>query len=78
MSWKEYLSSTWFGRFLRGIMKILLAGFLISAVQGLSNVNMNVTLGDQTYDLGVIIQIIIAFFPVLLIISAMRDLDIKL
>ena len=63
-----------FGRFIMGIIKTLLAGFLTQIVVSLSQIQVNTNIGGQQIPVTTIIQVITAFFPVLLLLSAMRDL----
>lgn len=77
-TWLHDFMNTRLGRMLMGLIKLMLAGLLISLVNQFSQMSVNVTIGGNTYDLSAIIQIIIAFFPILLLLSALRDLDVHL
>ncbi|MCD6488649.1 MAG: hypothetical protein J7K21_05435 [Desulfurococcales archaeon] len=77
-AWANDFMNTRLGRLILGIIKMALAGLLISLVNAFSSFSINITIGDQTYDLTVVLQIIIAFFPLFLMLSAMRDIGIKL
>jgi cellulose synthase/poly-beta-1,6-N-acetylglucosamine synthase-like glycosyltransferase len=70
--------STPLGRLLLGIIKIALAGFLISMISIFSNYAKDVQVGGVVLPIGSIINIILAIFPLLLLISALRDLGIHL
>ena len=73
------LFNTPLGRLLIGFIKLALAGALIALVNSLSNLaQTEITIGNTTVPVGVVFQIIIAFFPILLLISALRDLGISL
>ncbi|MEM4619894.1 MAG: hypothetical protein QW607_06735 [Desulfurococcaceae archaeon] len=61
-----------------GIIKIALAGFLISMLNLFSNIANDVQVGGVILPVGTIIRLIIAFFPLLLLISAMKDLGISI
>jgi hypothetical protein len=70
--------STPLGRLLLGIIKIALAGFLISMISIFSNYAKDVQIGGIVLPVGSIINIILAIFPLLLLLSALRDLGIHL
>ncbi len=70
--------STPLGRLLLGIIKIALAGFLISMISIFSNYAKDVSIGNIVLPIGSIINIILAIFPLLLLLSALRDLGIHL
>ena len=77
-TWISDFMNTKFGRMLLGLIKLALAGLLISLVSQFGSMSISINVGGNTYDISAIIQIIVAFFPVLLLISALRDLDIHL
>jgi len=77
-SWLSDFMNTRLGRMLMGLIKLTLAGLLIGLVNQFGNMNISISVGGNTYDISAIIQIIVAFFPILLLISALRDLDIHL
>ena len=70
--------STPLGRLLLGIIKIALAGFLISMISIFSNYAKDIQVGGVVLPVGSIINIILAIFPLLLLISALKDLGIQL
>ncbi len=70
--------STPLGRLLLGIIKIALAGFLISMISIFSGYAKDVSIGNIVLPVGSIMNIILAIFPLLLLLSALRDLGIKL
>ncbi len=70
--------STPLGRLLLGIIKIALAGFLISMISIFSGYAKDVQIGNLILPIGSIINIILAIFPLLLLLSALRDLGIRL
>ncbi len=70
--------STPLGRLLLGIIKIALAGFLISMISIFSNYAKDIQVGGIVLPVGSIINIILAIFPLLLLISALKDLGIQL
>ena len=76
--WKSDFMNTQLGKLLLGIIKLAIAGLLIQLVNMFSNYSITITIGDTTYDITAVLQILVAFFPILLIISAMRDIGIKL
>ena len=76
--WKSDFMNTQLGKLLLGIIKLAIAGLLIQLVQMFNNYSITIDIGGTTYDITAVLQIIIAFFPVLLIISAMRDIGIKI
>jgi len=75
------MSSVWstpFGKIIMGVIKLGLAGFLIALVNSLSNLGGDITVGDMTIPVSTIFKIIIGFFPLLLLISSMRDLGVNI
>jgi hypothetical protein len=66
------------GKLLMGIIKLALAGFLLSLINTLQNLGGDVTIGDVTIPITTIVKLLIAFFPILLLISAFRDLGIRI
>lgn len=66
------------GRLLLGIIKLALAGFLIALVATFQSFSADVDIGGAIIPIGTILKIIIAFFPILLLISAIRDLGIRM
>ncbi|MEM4619434.1 MAG: hypothetical protein QW607_04400 [Desulfurococcaceae archaeon] len=81
MSWREWSSdffNTRLGRIIVGIIKLVLAGFLINLVTTIADRASDVQIGGTTIPVGTILTLIVAFFPIMLLISAMRDLGIGL
>jgi hypothetical protein len=73
---KAGLGSTWLGRILRGIIKLGLAGFIISAVNGINIPDFNIS-GSVVS--GSLFKAIIQFaIPLYLIFSAMNDFGVKM
>lgn len=82
MSWSERLGgffSTPLGRLIRGIIKIALAGFLITLLGTIQNsLPPDPNIGGNTVPVRTIITLVIAFFPIAYLISAMRDLGVEI
>ncbi|MEM4500898.1 MAG: hypothetical protein QW512_02055 [Thermofilaceae archaeon] len=74
----ESPTSNKFQRFLMGILKLVMAGLIVNALGVFRSFSYTVTIGGQTYDLGQVVSIIIAFVPILLLLSALQDFDIRL
>ena len=73
---KTGLGSTWLGRLLRGIIKLALAGFIISAVNTINIPDLNIS---GTTVSGSLFKAIIQFaIPLYLIFSAMNDFGVKI
>jgi len=76
--------SSWFstgiGRMVRGIIKLSIAGFLISLINNIPVNDTTLTIGNTTTTLpvGTIAKLIIAFVPIFLIVSGLDDMGIKL
>lgn len=70
------LSNTLFGRIVRGIIKLILAQFIIGAV---SNINIpDLSVGNSTVS-GALIKALIQFaVPIYLIFSALHDLGVEI
>lgn len=66
------------GRLIMGIIKISLAGFLVSMLNLFANITSDIEVGGIILPIGTIIRLIVAFFPLLLLISALRDLGISI
>lgn len=66
------------GRLIMGIIKIALAGFLVSMLNLFANITADVEVGGIILPIGTIIRLIVAFFPLLLLISALKDLGISI
>lgn len=79
MSIVQKSETTWFGRMIRGILKLALASMLIALITALANITLpSITIGNQSVDMTVILQVVCAFAPILLIISALRDLGVNI
>lgn len=78
MSSMGNIFSTPLGRIILGIIKIALGGFLIAIVNMFSEWSQDLNLGGVIIPVGTIIRLILAFFPLLLLFSALNDLGIKL
>jgi hypothetical protein len=76
MSEEDTMGRTYFSRFLRGIMKLLMAGFIVGAVSAITIPDL--TIGDSVVS-GALIKAILQFvIPVYIIISALDDFGVKL
>ena len=71
------ITETWLGRFLRGILKLALATFIVGIIQAL-NFNMELTIDQNTYDLTVILNVIQVLVPAILVLSALRDMGVEI
>lgn len=76
--WDDIFSSK-LGRFIMGIIKITIGSFLINMSSVFANFP-DIPLDDQGHVLpvGTILKLLVGIFPLILFISALRDLDIKL
>jgi hypothetical protein len=73
---KTGLGSTWFGKILRGIIKLALAGFIVSAVNAINIPDLNLS-GSVVS--GSLFKAIIQFaVPMYLIFSALHDFGVKI
>ena len=72
----NYLSGP-LGRYIRAFLKLGMAGALVGLVSAIPKPG-DITMGNSTIPVGTMFTFIVGFFPVLLVISAMRDLDIKM
>lgn len=72
--WSDFFE-TKLGRFVLGFLKLSMASVLIGLINNLPR-GADPQIGGVTVPIGTILTIIIAFAPVLLLISALRDLDI--
>ena len=77
--WTDWFN-TGLGRMVRGIIKLAIAGLIITLVSQInfSNVTITVGSGSTTIPVGTIGEIIVAFVPLLIIISALHDLGINI
>jgi len=81
MAWREWAGdffNTRLGRIIVGIIKLVLSGFLTTLVNAIADRTSDVSIGGTTIPVGTILTLIVAFFPLMLLISAMRDLGIGL
>lgn len=62
------------GKMVKGIIKLSLGGFLTTVINNIPATD--VTIGGNTVPIGTVMRIIIGFFPIMLLVSAMRDLDV--
>lgn len=72
--WSDFFN-TKLGKMIMGIIKLSMASLLISLISSIPRGN-DPQLGGTTIPIGTILTIIISFAPVLLLVSALRDLDI--
>ena len=68
------------GRLIRGIIKLAIATLIISLVQAIPFQNTTLTIGNGsvTLPVGTIGEVIVAFVPLLLVISALYDFGIRI
>lgn len=80
MSWGDTFGNTWFGRIMRGIIKLGIATAIFAMLTAVTNAIdlSNVSIGGNYVNLQVIIDVIKVFAPIALIISALHDMGIKL
>lgn len=78
MSRLEAIWTSPLGRMILGIIKIAMAGFILALLSTFSNFVTNPTIGDMEIPVATIIQLIVGFFPILLLFSALSDLGVKL
>jgi len=76
MSESEGFGKQYFSKVIRGILKLVLAGFIVSAV---SSINIpDLDLGNATVS-GALFKAILQFVvPIAIVLSAMDDLGVKL
>jgi hypothetical protein len=78
LSWTQGLQGTWIGGIIRGIVKIALAA-VIATILGNVNLDLsNVTIGSTTVNLEIVWDVIVAFGPLLLVLSGLRDIGVRL
>ncbi len=65
------------GKYIRAFLKLGMAGALIGLISAMPKPG-DITMGNSTIPVGTMFTLIVGFFPILLLISAMRDLEIKL
>jgi len=77
--WTDWFN-TGLGRMVRGIIKLAIAGLIITLVSQInfSNVSITIGSGSATIPVGTIGEIIVAFVPLLIIVSALHDLGINI
>ncbi|MCX8209380.1 MAG: hypothetical protein N3G79_07055 [Sulfolobales archaeon] len=82
VAWGERLTSFFespMGRFIKGVIKISLAGFLFTVVGSLVNaLPPDPVINNQTIPIKLIITLIVSFFPIAYLISALKDLGVEL
>jgi len=76
--WRDWLD-TGIGRMIKGIIKLVLATIVIALVNQIPKLTaVNITVGNTTIPVQEIALIIVAFVPIFLILSALKDFDIHL
>lgn len=76
MSEEGSMGESFIGRIIRGILKLVLGGFIITAVSGINIPDLEI--GNTTLS-GVMFKAIIQFaIPLALIFSALRDFGVEL
>jgi len=76
MSEEGFMGESFIGRIIRGILKLVLGGFIITAVSGINIPDLEI--GNTTLS-GVMFKAIIQFaIPLALIFSALRDFGVEL
>lgn len=81
MSWGERLGeffNTPLGRLVRGIIKIAMSGFVFASVTPLLNLVNDVSVGDSVIPIRTIFALIVGVFPILYLISALRDFGVEI
>jgi Na+/pantothenate symporter len=72
----EEFGRGYFQRLMRGIFKLLLAGFIIGAISSISIPDL--TVGDSTVS-GTLIKALLEFaVPIYIILSALEDFGVKM
>jgi len=76
MSEEGEFGKNYFQRIIRGIFKLLLAGFIIGAI---SSINIpDLSIGDSTVS-GSLIKVLLQFaVPIYIILSALEDFGVKM
>lgn len=72
--WSDFFN-TKLGRMIMGIIKLSMASLLVSLISSIPRGN-DPQIGGTVVPVSTILTIIIAFAPILLLISALRDLEI--
>lgn len=72
--WQDFFN-TKLGRMILGIVKLSMAGLLTGLINALPR-GSDPQIGGTTVPVNTILNIIVGFAPVLLVVSALRDLDI--
>ena len=73
---KGGLGNTWLGKLLRGIIKLALAGFIVSAVNSIEIPDLN--LSGSVVSGSLFKSIIVFAVPLYLIFSALHDFGVKI
>lgn len=76
--WYSGLFASPLGKFIMGVIKLVLASFLIAVINSLGSLAGDLNIGGSVIPVSLILQIIIAFFPIMLLVSAMKDMGISL
>jgi hypothetical protein len=76
VSEEETLGRGYFGKLFRGIIKLLLAGFIVGAVSAISIPDL--AIGDSVVSGGVIKSLLQFIVPIALVLSALEDFGVKL
>ena len=77
-SWWSSWFDTGIGRMIKGVIKLVLASLVISLINTIPSLTQNITINGQSIPVTTIVQVIVAFVPIFLILSALRDFDIRL
>lgn len=72
--WQDFFE-TKLGRFVLGFIKLSMASLLISLINSIPR-GSDPQIGNVTIPVGTILTILIAFAPVLLLVSALKDMDV--
>ena len=81
MSWSDKLGdffNTQLGRLIRGIIKIVMAGFIFTTTATLVSLVDDVSIGDTEIPIKTIFMLIVGVFPILYLISALRDFGVEI
>jgi hypothetical protein len=76
MSEEEGFGKGYFSKMFRGLIKLLLAGFIIGAVSAIAIPDLNV--GGSTISGSLIKSILQFIIPIALIFSALEDFGVKM
>jgi len=81
VSWSDKLGdffNTQLGRLIRGIIKIVMAGFIFTTTATLVSLVDDVSIGDTEIPIKTIFMLIVGVFPILYLISALRDFGVEI